>query len=105
MKRPFLLVLLSLIALVHCGDASTENVASNSSALCAAEWSPTWHEGSGANEWWVEYEIGGGTVASAFLEIPGVRNVQLAPHYGKWAASSGSSAIPSGTQVVMHATT
>jgi hypothetical protein len=108
MKRHFLFVLLSLIALLHCGDSASElerqEVGSTSSALCAADWSPTWHQGSGANEWWVEYEIGGGTVASAFLEIAGVRNVQLAPHYGKWAASAGTR-IPTGTQVVLHATT
>jgi uncharacterized repeat protein (TIGR03806 family) len=99
-------VLVALLGLVHCGarELEQEPADSTDSALCVAEWAPTWKQGSGANEWWVEYEIGGGTVASAYLEIPGVRNVVLGPHYGKWAASSGSR-IPTGTQVIVHATT
>jgi uncharacterized repeat protein (TIGR03806 family) len=105
----FILALVAMVALVHCAvDTSTEleqeKTGSTGSALCAAEWSPTWKQGTGANEWWVEFEIGGGTVASAYLEIPGVRNVQLAPHYAKWAASAGTR-ITTGTQVILHATT
>jgi uncharacterized repeat protein (TIGR03806 family) len=105
----FVFTIFALLALVHCAvdtpnELEQESTGSSSSALCAAEWSPTWKQGSGANEWWVEYEIGGGTVASAYLEIPGVRNVQLAAHYGKWAASAGAR-IATGTQVILHATT
>jgi uncharacterized repeat protein (TIGR03806 family) len=100
----FVLALVATVALLHCAELEQESTDTTASALCVAEWSPTWKQGSGANEWWVEFEIGGGTVASAYLEIPGVRNVQLGPHYGKWAASAGSR-IPTGTQVIVHATT
>ena len=87
------------------GDHEKEETRTQGEALCVAEWNPTWRQGSGANEWWVEYEITGGTVASAFLEIPGVRNITLTNHSGKWAASPGSTKVASGTQVILHATT
>ena len=104
-----LLALVATIALLHCagvdgGEAEPNPSSSTASALCAAEWSPTWRQGGGTNEWWIEYEIGGGAVAAAYLEIPGVHNVTLSPHHGKWAASAGLR-IPSGTNVVVHATT
>lgn len=104
----FLLALTAVLALAHCGldrgrddPGEDEDVGSQRQALCTAGWSATWQQGSGANEWWVEYTIGGGTVASAYLEVPGRTNVVLANRYGKWAASSAR--ITPGMQVVLHA--
>jgi uncharacterized repeat protein (TIGR03806 family) len=99
--RWFKLLLAAIAAtlFVHCASETTTG--SQGAALCTAEWSPTWREGTGANEWWVEYTIGGGAVASAYLEIPGVRNVTLMPEWGKWGGSSPR--IPQGTQVILHA--
>lgn len=69
---------------------------------CVAKWTATWQQGSGANEWWVEYAIGGGTVTSAYLEVVGGANVPLAYRWSKWVGSS-SARIPSGATVVVHA--
>jgi uncharacterized repeat protein (TIGR03806 family) len=71
-------------------------------ATCTSpSWNPTWNQGSGANNWWVEFTIGGGTITSATLEVPSRSNVTLAPHYSKWAASTAK--IETGTSVVLHA--
>jgi hypothetical protein len=72
-------LLVALLALVQCtADTGREApTASQRAAVCVAEWDPTWRQGSGANEWWVEYEIGGAEVASAFVEVPGLGTVTL----------------------------
>jgi hypothetical protein len=74
-------------------------------STCTTSWNPAWAQGSGANNWWVEYTISGNgsTVGSAYLEVPGTFNLTLGPHYGKWAASSPRQ-IATGTSVVLHAT-
>ncbi len=103
-----LLVILATVLLAHC-TSDTEGSdegrhGTSQDPLCIAEWSPTWSQGGGANEWWVEYAIQGATVRAAYLEIPGVRNVMLTQQYGKWVGSAGSR-IPTGTQVIVHAET
>ena len=99
--------LLSAAALLHCGfdsrDAGEEPIGAQSDGLCTAGFAATWQQGSGANEWWVEYLIGGGAIASAYLEVPGGTNVTLSAPEGKWVGSA-SVRIPAGTQVIVHAT-
>ena len=65
-------------------------------------WSPSWQQGS-ANSWWIEYTIGPGTVTSAALEVVGGARTPLSQSWGKWSGRPTPS-IPSGTQVVLHAT-
>ena len=86
------------------------SVTSPKTATCAAPdagtcdaWDPTWKQESGANDWWVEYAIGGGTVTSASLEVVGGITVALTQQWGKWTGSA-SARIPSGTSVVVRAT-
>ena len=62
------IAIVAMIALVCCvADTRVDEgeIGTDRSAVCVAEWSPTWRQGSGANEWWVEYVIEGGVVASA----------------------------------------
>jgi hypothetical protein len=103
-----LLAPLVAVVLLHCGgDGDRRNEATTSSPLeaCVAEWGPTWQQRSGANEWWVEYAIGGATVASAYLEVVGNGAiVPLTLQWNKWGGSS-SARIPTGTQVILHAVT
>ena len=104
-------LLTSLVAfiLVHCGGGeSARDAAESTSAaaleVCVAQWSPTWQQGSGANEWWVEYAITGATVAKAHLEIVGTGAiVPLSPQWNKWGGPSAR--IVKGAQVVVHAET
>lgn len=92
--------------LVHCGirDAQEEeSLGRNQAALCQSGWPATFAQGGGANEWWVEFKIGGGTVQSAYLEVPGRANVVLGYRDTKWSSSLAAK-IPTGTQVILHAT-
>jgi hypothetical protein len=95
------------VILVHCGAQSeSDDHASTSAALetCVAEWSPTWQQGSGANEWWVEYKITGASVANAHLEI--VSSGAIVPLSFQWNKWVGRSArILRGTPVIVHAET
>ena len=70
---------------------------------CSSSWTPSWSQGSGANEWWVEYAVGGGPAAQVSLEIVGGRTVTLAQSSSKWVGPAGSR-IARGTQVVVRAT-
>jgi peptidoglycan/xylan/chitin deacetylase (PgdA/CDA1 family) len=93
--------------LLSCGGTRTAETPTSqteveSSALCTAAWNPSWKQGSGANEWWVEYIISGGTVSSAWLQV-GTKQVLLKLQYGKWTASSPFRVV-TGTQVILHAT-
>ncbi len=69
---------------------------------CAVLWDPAWQQASGANNWWVEYTITDGTVASADLEVVGVGNVPLTSMWGKWVGPTGFY-IATGADVVLHA--
>ena len=62
---------------------------------------PSWTQGN-ANTWWIEYAISG-SVASASLEVVGGATTQLSSMYGKWVGGPNQQ-IPSGTQVILHAT-
>lgn len=48
-------------ALVQCAaETSSEDDEESrieQAAACSSAFSPTWRQGSGANEWWVEYAI------------------------------------------------
>lgn len=105
--RVFRLVLavLAVLALAHCAAETDEREERDVSraALCYAEWNPTWQVAAEANEWWVELVVGGGDVASAYLEVPGQPDVTLSlDAWGKWVGVS-SARIPNGTPVVAHA--
>lgn len=67
----------------------------------APAWSPTWQQAN-ANNYWVEYTIGPGTVTSARLELAGGATMNLALEWGKWGAST--TRISTGAQVVLIAT-
>lgn len=69
---------------------------------CIALWSPSWQQGTGANEWWVEYYVGAADVQSVSLEIPGMGSVPLSPYWGKWVGGTSFS-IPAGTWVTVLA--
>lgn len=106
--RPIQLVLavLTAILLVHCSadDARREPLRSQASGaeVCVAEWNPTWQQRSGANNWWVEYAITGGTVASAYLEVVGGSDVPLTHQGTKWVGPA-STRIATGASVIVHA--
>lgn len=108
--RALKLLLAALVAviLVHCGgelDRSDEGSTTSSLEACVAQWSPTWQQRSGANEWWVEYGIGGASVASAHLEIVSSGAiVPLTLQWSKWVGPS-STRLVKGTQVIVHAET
>lgn len=82
-------------------DAGTDSGGGTDAGSCV--WNPTWSQTTYANEWWAEYTIVGGTVQTASLEVPGIGTVTLEANWGKWIGSTGFR-IPSGTQVVLHAT-
>ncbi len=107
--RALKLLLAALVAavLVQCGGgiASNEGTTSSELEVCLAQWSPTWQQRSGANEWWVEYGIAGATVASAHLEVvSNGRIVPLSLSGTKWVGPSGSR-ITAGTPVIVHGET
>lgn len=104
--KVFLAALVAVL-FVHCGGDMSREEGSTSSALevCVAQWSPTWLQKSGANEWWVEYAITGGTVANAHLEVVGTGAiVPLSLQWGKWIGPS-SARIVKGSGVIVHAET
>lgn len=98
---------IALAALAHCAPIenteSEENVDPQRSALCSADWSPTWRFDASANEWWIEVILRGGDIASVRLEIVGGRSVSLSRDpWGRWTGTTGGR-IPAGTTVVLHA--
>jgi hypothetical protein len=74
----------------------------SSSGTCSSAFSPTWSEGDGANNWWVEYVING-PVASAYLEVVGGANIPLSSQWGEWAGPTNTR-IATGANVIVHAT-
>jgi hypothetical protein len=87
-----------------CGSCSGGETCQNGVCTTATcDWDPSWQQGSGANNWWVEYTITDGTVTAASLEIVGAGTITLARHFSKWAAPS-SFFINTGTRVILHAT-
>lgn len=82
------------------GDGGT--VVEPDGGCTSSGWSPQWQQGS-ANSWWIEYTIGPGTVTSAALEVVGGARTNLTLSWGKWTGRPSPS-IPSGAQVVLHAT-
>jgi hypothetical protein len=83
-------------------DEPESTATSASAATCETKWTATWQQGSGANNWWVEYVIGGDTVASAYLEVVGQGNVALQPKWGEWVGPTAK--IATGASVIVHAT-
>jgi hypothetical protein len=84
-------------------DSGTQDAGTQDAGACSGSFTPTsWSEGDGANEWWVEYAIGGATVASAYLEVVGRGTVTLSSASTKWVGLSDFD-IPAGTSVVVHA--
>jgi len=78
---------------VDAGDAGS----------CTTTLDPTWSQGSGANNWWVEYAITtNATIASAYLEVVGGQTVPLSLQWNKWTGPA-SARIATGTSVVVHA--
>ena len=73
-------------------------------AGCSSAFVPTFTQGSGADDWWVEYAIANGTPSSAWLEVVGRGNVSLALQWGKWVGLSNAS-IATGASVIVHAQT
>jgi peptidoglycan-N-acetylglucosamine deacetylase len=64
---------------------------------------PTWSQGSGANNWWVEYAIASSTtIASAYLEVVGGQTVPLSLQWNKWLGPA-SAQIGTGASVIVHA--
>ena len=71
-------------------------------AGCSSAFVPTFTQGSGADDWWVEYAIANGTPTSAYLEVVGRSNVTLSNQWGKWVGLSNAS-IATGASVIVHA--
>lgn len=83
-----------------CDSSPRDAGTTNDAGACFA---PTFSEGDGANTWWVEYDISG-SIASAYLEVPGKGTVTLAAdEWGKWVGGPDWE-IPAGTAVLVHAT-
>jgi peptidoglycan/xylan/chitin deacetylase (PgdA/CDA1 family) len=83
-------------------DAGTDaGTVTDAGSACTNAFSPTWSQGSGANNWWVEYAISG-SVASAYLEVVGGQTVTLAYQYQKWVGPT-SARIAAGASVIVHA--
>ena len=76
----------AVVALLSCGGSrntdATVRTERQLAPACSPVWNPAWRQGSGANEWWVEYVISGGTVQSAWLTF-------VAPLFGVVWASAG----------------
>lgn len=68
---------------------------------CVPSWSPSWSLEEVSNPWWVSFELGGGRIKEAQLEIVGERTVTLFPEWGRWRAGLGAS-VETGTPVVLH---
>jgi peptidoglycan/xylan/chitin deacetylase (PgdA/CDA1 family) len=70
---------------------------------CVTLLNPTWTQGSGANNWWVEYAISASTtIQSAYLEVVNGQTVQLTNMWNKWVGLANAS-IAAGASVVVHA--
>lgn len=69
---------------------------------CVAQWEPFVQQGSGANEWWVEYRLYDPSVTTVFLEVIDGRFVPLSFLWNKWIGGSPER-IARGTQVRVHA--
>lgn len=83
-----------------CG-AGTTCVGGACQASCDGAYVPTWSQGSGANNWWVEYTISG--ASRAWLEV--VASGATVPLTFQWRKWSGPTAtrIATGSTVVVHA--
>ncbi|HEX7603111.1 MAG TPA: polysaccharide deacetylase family protein, partial [Polyangiaceae bacterium] len=72
---------------VDAGDAGGGSDAGS----CSNALNPTWSQGSGANNWWVEYAItANATIASANLEVVGGQTVPLSFQWNKWVGVAGA---------------
>jgi peptidoglycan/xylan/chitin deacetylase (PgdA/CDA1 family) len=83
------------------GQTCNAGTCASSGGTCSGTFHPTWAEGSGANNWWVEYVIGG-QVASAYLEVVGGSKVTLSLQWGEWVGPTNTQ-IDTGTSVIVHA--
>ena len=99
-----LVAIVAMFAFVQCtADSGGRGApASQRASLCVAEWDARWEQGTGANEWWVEYMIEGAPVGAAHLEVPGLGDVTLSYRFDKWVGAA-SFRIPAGTRVIAHA--
>lgn len=80
---------------------TTKPVTACGTGTCSTTFRPTWAEGSDANNWWVEYVIGG-PVASAYLEVVGGSKVPLSLQWGEWVGPTNTQ-IGTGASVIVHA--
>jgi hypothetical protein len=85
-----------------CASSGGGGGTGTGTGTCSATFHPTWAEGSGANNWWVEYVIGGGAVASAYLEVVGGSKVPLSLQWGEWVGPTNAQ-IDTGASVIIHA--
>ena len=84
-------------------DSGSGSDAGTDSGSCTNALNPTWSQGSGANNWWVEYAITtNATIASASLEVVGSQTVPLSLEWNKWVGSANAS-ISNGASVIVHA--
>ena len=83
-------------------DAGTDAGGTDASD-CSNALNPTWSQGSGANNWWVEYAVVPNTnIARVYLEVVGGQTVQLSPKYGKWVGRPNGK-LATGATVTVHA--
>ncbi len=103
-----------VLAVVSCGgelDAGGEQrprigggASERESGLtCVNQFDPVWAQGPGANEWWVDFSISGGTITAASLQVVGGTTVTLHADFGRWVGSSPV-LITTGTNVFLSAT-
>ncbi|HEY1960505.1 MAG TPA: polysaccharide deacetylase family protein [Polyangiaceae bacterium] len=85
-------------------DAGDDSSTDAGDAGACSPLNPTWTQGSGANNWWVEYAIDASTtIASAYLQVVGGETVTLSSMYGKWVGGPNAR-IATGKKVFVHAT-
>lgn len=70
---------------------------------CDASWDPFWRQASGANEWWIEFELEPGAAETLSLEVISRSAIALEPAWGKWV-SAAPFQIPTGSLVLLRAT-
>lgn len=70
---------------------------------CDESWDPIWRQASGANEWWIEFEVEAAAAQAIAMEIPLRGTIALEPAWGKWVGAAPFH-VPAGSLVRLRAT-
>jgi peptidoglycan/xylan/chitin deacetylase (PgdA/CDA1 family) len=89
-----------------CGSCARDQVcnAGQCVAGCVAPWDPAWAQGTGAGDWWTEWQVSGGGALTTAVWVERVDNGRTWPisyGWGRWAGDV--EALSRGTLVRLHA--